>query len=179
MQKRTDKKDNITSFEKVNEALKQIALNESLIENRTSIMNKKMIEIKEKYQPDIEIAEAENKQLEKDIEKFLKKNKSVFENVKSKVLTFGRVGFQLGKKHLDRQKKYTWETITENFFNIFGSKYVTVKKVLNKDAVIEAIEKGELEISDVIETGADVVQNNRAFYKISKSLINSEKDEKE
>ena len=171
MEKRIDKKNAINSFDEVNEALKQVALNDAVIEEQTALMNQQLLSVKEQYEPDVKNKIKENKQLEKDIEKFLKSNKSLFEKVRSKILTFGKVGFQLGKRCLGKPKTTTWEVITEQFFEQFGATYVVVKKKLNKTAVITALDKGKLSIKQIESTGAVVSQVERAFYKPFKDKI--------
>lgn len=175
MKKRIDKKEAINNFDEVDNTLKQIALNDTFIEEQTALMNQQLLSVKEQYEPGIKKRIEENKQLEKEIEKFLKKNKSFFEKIRSKLLTFGKVGFRLGKKHLDKTKAVTWETVTEKFFELFGSKYVIVKKTLNKDDVIDAVDKGDLSIEQIESTGAVIVQKDRPFYKPFKDKVKDSK----
>jgi len=173
MRKRIDKQNAITDFAQIDDSLKQIALNDAFIEEQTALMNQQLISVKEQYEPAIVKAQNEVESLEKSIEKFLYKNKSLFEKVRSKVLTFGRVGFQAGKKHLGKSKDATWATITENIFKYLGDKYVKVKLTLKKDSVIEALDKGDLTIKDIEAFGAIIIQKDRSFYKVFKNKINS------
>jgi phage host-nuclease inhibitor protein Gam len=175
MRKRTDNKNAINTFYEVDNALKQIALNDTFIDEQTALMNQQLISVKEQYEPDIQKRIDENSKLEKDIEKFLNKNKSLFEKIRTKVLTFGKVGFQRGIKHLGKSKDATWATITENFFTSFGAKHVKVKMTLLKDSVMVALDKGEISPEQIEATGATVVQKDRPFYKPFKDKVKNSK----
>lgn len=174
MRKRTEVKIAIASFDAVDAALKQIALNDSFIEEQTALMNQQLISVKEQYEPDVQKKIDQNKQLEKDIERFLNKNKSLFQRIRSKILTFGKVGFQIGKKHIGKSKDATWVTITEWFFAEFGAKHVKVTKTLKKDSILDALDKGELTVEQIESSGAVVVQKDRPFYKPFKEKITKE-----
>lgn len=171
MRKRTDKKNAINNFDEVDSALKQIALNDTFIEEQTALMNQQLLSVKEQYEPDIKKCIEQNIILEKDIEKFLNKNKSFFDKIRSKLLTFGKVGFQKGQKHIGKSKDATWNTITEKFFDVFGPKYVKVKMTLMKDSIITALDKGEISLEQIEVTGATVVQKDRPFYKPFKDKV--------
>ena len=171
MRKRTDKKNAINNFDEVDSALKQIALNDTFIEEQTALMNQQLLSVKEQYEPDIKKRIENNKLLEKDIEKFLNKNKSFFDKIRSKLLTFGKVGFQKGQKHIGKSKDATWKTITEKFFDVFGTKHVKVKMTLMKDSIITALDKGEITIEQIEAAGAVVVQKDRPFFKPFKEKI--------
>jgi hypothetical protein len=172
MRKRTDKKNLINNFDEVDNALKQIAFNESFISEQSALMNQQILAVKEIFEPDIQKRIDENNQLAKEIERFLNKNKSLFEKIRSKVLTFGKVGFQRGQKHLGKSKDATWVTITEKFFASFGSKHVKVKMTLLKTGVLDALDKGEISLEQIEATGATVIQKDRPFYKPFKTEIN-------
>jgi hypothetical protein len=175
MAKRIEKKYAINNFDEADNALKQVALNDAFIEEQTALMNQQLISVTEQYEPDIHKRIIENKELESEIEKFLKRNKSLFATIRSKVLTFGKVGFQLGKKALGKTKDATWATIAEKFFNSYGSKYVKVKLTLKKDSVLDALDKGELTVDQIEATGASVGQKDRPFYKPLKTKIKDDK----
>jgi hypothetical protein len=175
MKKRTDKQPAITTLEGVDVFLKNIALNDSFIKEQTALMNQQLISVKEQYEPDIKKKINENKFFEKEIERFLNKNKSMFEKIRSKVLTFGKVGFQRGVKHLSKSKDATWDSITKAFFNMTGSKHVKVKMRLLKVEILSSLEKGDLTEEQIESTGAVIVQKDRPYYKAFEETIDKEK----
>ncbi|MCF8261585.1 MAG: host-nuclease inhibitor Gam family protein [Melioribacteraceae bacterium] len=167
------KQNEYSTFEEVDQALKTIAENDSTIEKQTAMMNKKIIAAKETHEPKITELQQSNKVLENQIHKFLKKKKSLFQSVRSKTLTYGVVGFRKSPKHLSKTPKVTWDTIADKFFDLFGSKYVVLKKKLDKDSVINALKKSELTIEEIERTGAKVVQIDREYYELTTSEANA------
>lgn len=165
----------ISTLEEIDVILKDMAINETFINEQTALMNQQLISVRESYEPDIKKRLDENERLSKSVETYLKKNKSIFERIRSKVLTFGKVGFQIGKKHLGKSKDVTWVTITDNLFNAYGGRFVKVKKTLLKTGLLDAIEKGEISVTELENFGATVIQKDRPFYKLFLEKISNKK----
>ncbi len=165
MKRRT--KLSIESFDSLDARLKKIADDEQKIKALESDMNREMLKIKEGYEEQIKEIKKSISNNEKDISKFLKANKSKFQEVRSKNLTYGVVGFQKGQKHLSKKsRKDSWDSIADKFFDLFGEKYVILKKTLNKNSVVTAFKNKNLTEEQLALGGVKIVQKDEPFYKL-------------
>lgn len=171
MRKRKETQLSISTFEQADAALKEIGLLEIDCDAKEGDMNTEIIQIKEKYEPDITAGRLRIKELEKDLEKFLKSKKSLFEKIRSKKLTFGTIGWQLGKRHLKPLKGETIKTITGKVFELFGEKYVETKLYLKKDELVNSCISGAIDEEELNACGATTEQPDRPYYKVDKAQI--------
>ncbi len=165
----------LKTLEDVNGILKDIAVLTITAENKENAMNKKIIDIKNQYEADVIAIRNKIQEYEANIAMYLKTNKKDFSNVRSKTLTFGRIGFRSGKNRLvPLNKKFNLEYIKSKFQDLFANKYVVVKLKFNKSKAIADAEKGLITPEQLAAAGAKLTKSDSTFYEIFRDQIQVE-----
>jgi len=157
----------LSSFKEVNDTLGLIAVLQLEAEKRENEMNKKLLDIKQKAEPEIKVLQDKIAEYESKLEAFCKSNKKEFAVFRSKDLTYGRIGFRTGKWALKFiSKKFNLESAKQKLMDLFGTKYVDIETKLNKNKILNSIEKGLLTDEKLALAGMKRVKGETSFYEI-------------
>lgn len=153
-----------SSYNDVNYALSIVAKQQAFIAKKESEMNLKINKVKEQYQEETKDSQRESDNLLSDIEAYCIKNKADFEKVRSKVLSFGAVGFRnTPPKVTLLNRKYSLKTAIELALKIFKKKYIRIKQELDKDAILADYAAKTLDDSKLAGVGLKI-DNSEVFY---------------
>ncbi len=149
------------SLETAQEASEKYAQNSNKLQKIEAKMNEEINKVKSKYQDDItELQESLDEPMQI-LEVFAKEQQENWGKRKSTELLHCIIGFRTGTPKVTKDKKYTWELITETFTKLFPN--LTRSKVeIDKDAIIAMRdEDGFKEIKE--KCFIDVVQDETFF----------------
>lgn len=158
----------LASFEEVDNTLCLIAVLQLEAEKKENAMNQKILGIKKEYE--LEVKELKDKiaSFEEKLETFCRANKKEFSAIRSKELTYGRIGFRFGKYALKFiSKKYNLEYAKQKLMDLFGTRYVDTEIKLNKNKILDALEKQNLTEEKLALAGLKRVKSENSFYEIN------------
>jgi len=154
----------VTTYEDVNNAMAVMAEKKAYIAKKESDMNVKINAIKEKYTEDTKDAQRELDNLMADIESFCNKNKSDFEKLRSRTLSFGTIGFRNNPpKVMLLNRKYNNNTVLELVKRLFKGKYIRSKEELNKEDILADYSQKIISDKDLSGFGLKI-DSNETFY---------------
>jgi hypothetical protein len=166
----------LKTFDEVNDTLFKIAALELTIEKDENDLNVIILDLKKRYETPI--LEMNNKVLDfkSQLEEFGKSNKKLFTDQRSRVLTYGRIGFRAGKNSLKliNPKKWSWDRVKEKLQDLFGIKYVSVSIVIDKVKIISDFEKNIITPEKLEAAGMKIFKGEKFFYEIDKEKIKLE-----
>ncbi len=173
---RTNNETMLKTFEEADQVLFKIAALKLTIERDENDMNTIIQDVKKRYEAPIKELKDKVAAFEKMLEDFAKFNKKDFSTVRSKALTYGKIGFRAGKDALKiiNAKKFTWDRVRESLQNLFGAKYVDVKVTINKTKIIADAQKGALTDEKLEAAGIKISKTERFFYDINFEQIKLE-----
>ena len=173
---RTNNETMLKSLDEVNQTLFNLAALKLTIERDENDMNTIILDIKKRYEPAISEMKDKVASFETMLADYAKFNKKDFSTVRSKVLTYGRIGFRAGKDALKiiNTKKFTWDRAKEKLQDLFGAKYVDVKITINKNKIIADAQKGTLPDEKLELAGVKISKTERFFYDIDYEQIKLE-----
>jgi phage host-nuclease inhibitor protein Gam len=90
----------VKSYEDANQALMEMIDAKTVIKKHETILNKVITAARNKFEKNTSEAQKQIKRLEEDVADFCKLNKIDFEQVRSKKLTFGTIGYRKGTANL-------------------------------------------------------------------------------
>jgi len=157
------------SLEEVNDTLAKIAALQTQVEEKEAKMNSLILKVKNRYEPVINDLQKLIETFEGEIAQFGKSNKKLFKEQRSIKLTYGRIGYRLGKislKIIDK-KNWTWDRVREKVQDIFTTKYVEVKTKLQKNKIIDDIKAAKLSDENLAACGIAVNRSESFFYEIN------------
>jgi phage host-nuclease inhibitor protein Gam len=162
----------IQSFDDVNDHLKQIAEHETFLTQQEAYMNEEMNDVRAKYEEKTKAAKMQKLALEQEIEGFCKVNKSKFDSVRSKILTFGKVFFRTATPKVSQlNKKYSVDTSIELVKKLLPAKFLRVKTELNKEEFLTALAAKEIDDQQLAAVGLRVDQSDNFGYEINWEAI--------
>ena len=149
------------TLDQAQEASELFALSQNKLAKIEAKMNEEINRIKSKYQDSItELTESQEEPKEI-LEVYAKENQGEWGKKKSMELLHCIIGFRTGTPKVVKDKKYTWELITETVMKLFPN-LVRTKTELDKDAIIAlSKEDGFKEIAE--KCCIDVVQEESFF----------------
>lgn len=165
---KTIQKTTLTSFQDVDQNLKLIALDKVYINKREAEMNKRVIEMQNKYEEETREARERLMAYEKDIELFCAEHRDEFVESKTITLNFGIVSFRLTTPKLQPLRGNTWEVVLTIIKKLKLTRFIRVKEELDKDAI-----KAEFTDSrDLAKFGLQLTQSEQFYYEVfEKELV--------
>lgn len=154
----------ITNYDDVNDCLLEIGKAESIVAKKEAEMNKKIQDIKDKYDKETEADRSTIEDLKKRVEGFCAANKGDFIKQRSQVLTHGVVGFRNNPpKVVQLSKKWTVKSTLEFLKKLYNGKYVRSKDEINKDNIMSDYAANILDDSKLAAVGIRI-DNDETFY---------------
>jgi phage host-nuclease inhibitor protein Gam len=161
-------KTTLVTWEDVDQALLKIGKALTYVQKEEAEMNRKLQEVRNKYESNtsekiIEIASAEI-----DIESWCELNKNQFETVRSKELTHGTVGFRITPSKVSTlNRKYTWATVLELMKKFkWAAKFIRTKEEPDKELLLKSISAGEVDDVKLAAIGLKVNKQDKFGYDI-------------
>lgn len=152
------------NYNDVNYALKMIAEKKSIIAQKEAEMNVKINNIKEQYAEDTKEDQREADNLLADVEAFCIKNKADFEKTRSRVLSFGTVGYRNTPPKVGiLSRKYSLKTAVELAKKIFKKKYIRTKEELDKDQILADYAAKVIDDTKLASVGLKI-DNTEVFF---------------
>ena len=154
----------INTWDDVDATFKKIAENEIAIENLEGELNKNIHDIKQDYANKAASYKDEIKELEKEVESFVKANRGDIAG-KSMVLNFGSTGFRASTALALPRDKNRLEGIISN---------LRKKKMLDCINVVESINKEALKKyseDEIVKLGIDVKKKNVFWYEVNREKL--------
>jgi phage host-nuclease inhibitor protein Gam len=125
-------------------------------------MNEEINKVKSKYTDDLDKLTEEKTEHFETLQVYAQEQKDTWGKKKSTELLHTVIGFRTGTPKVVKDKKFTWDGITEIVSKVFPN-LIRTKSELDKEAVI-AISKSEFEFKDIKDKCyIDVVQDE-TFY---------------
>ncbi len=150
------KESKFLSWKEVDEALGRIRENTITIRRAESAMNNQITMVKGAFSEKVEPLQAENAELEKEIEAYTKAHISEFTDRKTKEMTYGKVGFRKVSEIVTRNVKAIMEACKQH--DMFDC--IKVSEKLDKEALEKYSDKA-------LETvGAHRKEAEKYFYDI-------------
>jgi len=166
-----------SSFKEVDDTIAAIAVMRLMADNKENKMNHIILDTKTKFEPDIIQLREKADKLEKDVKEYCIAKKKEFAVNRSKAMTYGRIGFRLGKGALKIRdtKAFTWDRIKEKTEVLFGLKYIRkVETSLDKAKIIQDAENGALTPEQVAAIGCRIVKADNFFLDIDYTKVKME-----
>lgn len=165
---KTIQKTTLTSFQDVDQNLKLIGLDKAFTNKREAELNKRVLEIQNKYEEETREARERVMALEKDIELFCSEHRDEFVESKTIQLNFGLVSFRLTTPKLQPLRGNTWEVVLTIIKKLKLTRFIRVKEELDKDAI-----KAEFTDSrDLAKFGLQLTQSEQFYYEVfEKELV--------
>lgn len=155
---------NIKSWDDVGKYLIELASAESTFAKKEAQMNEKIAKIKEQFESDTLELRANIDTLRANIEMFALKNKSEFDNVRTKSFTGGTVGFRTHPpKIVQLSKKYSVKTSVELLKKLFGDIYIRLKEEINKDQLLVDLAQNKINDTNLAAVGLRVEKDETLF----------------
>lgn len=162
----------LRSYEEVDSKLFQYAQIQAKIAKKEADMNSVIQKAKDKYNDETLQDRAEVEFIKKDIEGYLAINKNDFNNVRTKKLVHGSVGFRFGKpKVLILSKKYNMNSVIELAKKLFKTKYIRTVEELNKEAILADHGEGKINDDKVAAMGLRVDKDESFVIEIDWETI--------
>ena len=156
-----------TSWEDVNEALRQIAEKQSVEEGVLAKNNEAEARRRKAVDEKINPLKAEIEKLEENMRLFCEENREDFGNKKSKELNNGVVNFRTGTPKAKTIKGFTWKAVIEVIKRSdFVKRYIRIKEDVNKEAIIQDHTTGEIDNETLKTLGVKVVQEETFGYEV-------------
>lgn len=139
-------KANINTFEEADDALKNIAVLESLTEKLEASYNAREQEARAKLTAETQPKRNEIKKLELGLEAFALANRSEFVDKKTKFLKHGSLNFRIHPPAVGKLTGVTWKAVVEltKAAAKWKKKFIRTTEAINKDAVLAAANAGEI-----------------------------------
>lgn len=157
----TEQISTLKNWSDVDSLLKSIAVIESKKMKEEADMNDAILAVQNQYQPGLDKLNSEKIGYERDIQLFCDKNKSQFEESRSKTLNYGVVGFRKGAGALKTLTGFTWKSVLSL---LESSKkylpYVRTKSEIDKNALISS----GLKTAQLAKIGLQIVQEDSFYY---------------
>lgn len=157
----------IKSFEDVEPALVELGRRESFIAKKEAEMNKKIQEVKDKFESDVIAQRSEADLIRRRIEDFCKSNSNEFKEKKSKDFTHGTIGFRTNPPKVQLlNRKYNLKTAIELIKKIFKNSYIRTKEEIAKETVLADYAQKKLDDSKLASVGLKIDQEESFFVDI-------------
>jgi len=153
----------LQTWDDVNQALKEIAEMEIRMEHITGEMNIKINEIKQAAKASSATLEAKKESLGKQLKEFAELNRPDFGKAKSKVLTFGELGFRASTSVT--YNKALEEKIIENLRRLGMDDCVRITEDVNKEIL------KTYPVEKVIEAGAKLKRSDTFWFETDKQQL--------
>ena len=163
------KKTRIRIVEKITRDEAEGYVNEvALAENRRRVLNaemdEKILAIRERYGPDLEICSEHLKNLSLLLQTWAEANPQEFANKKSVEFPAGKVGFRTGTPKLKTVTGWTFARVLEKLQSLkWGAAFVRVKTEVDKEGIIAQVGQGLLQPAELREIGVKVEQDESFF----------------
>jgi phage host-nuclease inhibitor protein Gam len=162
--KRIENKPSIKSWEEVNEALKEIAEGEILIEDIEGEMNRQINGIKKSSQLEAKPHQDRIDKLGKDIKEFVTEHRDEIEG-KTKVLNFGKTGFRLSTTISIPRAKEKVAAIIKSLKIRKMTDCIKVEEKINKEVLKKYSE------DEIIKVGAKLRKQDVFWYETAREKI--------
>jgi len=170
-------KNGLTTFKEVDETIACIAVMRLMADNKENQMNQQILKIKTNFETNIIELRDKADKLEKDVKAFCISRKKEFATNRSKEMTYGRIGFRLGKGALKllNSRTFTWDRVKEKAESLFGLKYIRkVETLLDKAKIIQDADNGGLTPEQIQALGCKVEKSDNFFLDIDYTKVKME-----
>ncbi len=165
----------IRTYEDVDKALLELGRHEGFIAKKEAEMNKRIQDIKDRFNEQTADARAAKQMIEQDIKSFCMINKADFMKSRAKKLIHGVIGFRTNPpKVVQLNRKFTVKTSLELLKKIFTGKYVRMKEEIDKEAILADYSKEELTDDKLAAVGLRVDQDEKFFVEIDWDSLNKD-----
>jgi phage host-nuclease inhibitor protein Gam len=154
----------IKTYEELEKALKEYAVNDVALAKKEAEMNQKINKIKEEFDEKTKELRYVIDTTSGEIEAFCNNNKKDFEKNRSKEYQFGTIGFRTSPpKVAILNRKYNTKTVLELIKRVFKSAYIRVKEDLDKESILADYSQKKLDDSKLASVGLKIDQDEQ-FY---------------
>lgn len=158
----------LRDWEQVNLALREIGQINREVASAETVMNKRIDDLKAKFDGALEGPIARRARLEKDLQEFCEQNKAEFAKKRSRDCTFGSVSFRIVHT-LKPATRMTWAKVIDvlKALGTRGTDYLRIKESVDKDRLRDEAIAG----ADVSEFGVRLCTTDQFGYKIDAEAI--------
>ncbi len=153
------------SLETAQEASRVFAVNQNKLASIEAEMNRKINDVKSKYQDQItELKDMIDEPLEI-LEVYAKEQQENWGKKKSLELLHCVIGFRTGMPKVEKDKKFTWDAVTELLSKnkVFKSLFIRTKEEINKEAIL-ALDKEDSMLARLKDECYIMVKQDETFY---------------
>jgi len=158
----------MNTYDDVEKALVELAQHESFVAKKEAEMNKRIQEVKDKFNEQTSDERAKIASIRQEIESFCLVNKADFLKERSRKLSHGQVGFRTNPpKVMQLNKKFSVVTSIELIKKIFSKRnYLRAKEEINKDVILLDYSKGEIDDNKLAAVGLRIDQDETFFCEV-------------
>jgi phage host-nuclease inhibitor protein Gam len=154
----------IRTYEELEKALKEYAVNDAALAKKEAEMNQKINKIKEEFEEKTKELRYVISTISGEIEAFCNNNKKDFEKNRSKEYQFGTIGFRTSPPKVTiLNRKYNTKTVIELIKRVFKSAYIRVKEDIDKESILADYSQRKLDDGKLASVGLKIDQDEVFF----------------
>jgi len=165
----TPKQSTLKAIENIDDAMKEMAERTLHILEHENALNDEITKLREKADTAVSKDRERICEIENDIKLYLEEHKKDFDTVRTRITTFGFVGFRLSPPKLELLKKMNWKKVLENMranLKLFRD-YIRYKVEINKELIISDSKANKLHPDKLASIGLEVVQKDEPFVELN------------
>lgn len=164
---------NINTFEEADQALLELGRIEASLQEAEAALNEQIQSLRDKYEQKTRDIASEKESIENALESFGIHNKNEFEDVRTRELIHGSIGFKMSPPKVGLlNRKYKWETVLELLRRVrWGSAFIRSKEEPDKEAILTAVADKSIDDTKLASVGLKIDQEDKFQYNIKWDTI--------